>query len=60
MESSINNVEDLDKKSGTEGGIKYGCVVDQSTASFFQVGIILSEFWTKYPRTKNTWKKTNA
>lgn len=37
METTINNVEDLDKKGGTEG-ITYGCVVDQSTASFFQVG----------------------
>lgn len=37
METTIKNVEDLDKKGGTEG-IKYGCVTDQSTASFFQVG----------------------
>lgn len=36
METTIKNVEDLDKKAGTDG-IKYGCVTDQSTASFFQV-----------------------
>ncbi|XP_050427756.1 glutamate receptor ionotropic, kainate 2-like isoform X3 [Adelges cooleyi] len=35
METTIKNVEDLDKKAGT-GGIKYGCLKDQSTASFFQ------------------------
>lgn len=52
MESSIKNVEDLDKKSGTEGGIKYGCVVDQSTASFFQVGIILCKCCMKYSKIK--------
>lgn len=39
METPIKNVEDLNKKGGTEGGIKYGCVTDQSTASFFQVNI---------------------
>lgn len=40
METSIKNVEDLDKKGGTgSDGIKYGCVTDQSTASFFQVGV---------------------
>lgn len=37
METTIKNVDDLDKKGGTDG-IKYGCVTDQSTASFFQVG----------------------
>lgn len=41
METTIKNVEDLNKKGGTEGGIKYGCVVEQSTASFFQVNL----FW---------------
>eukprot|EP00102_Acyrthosiphon_pisum_P020555 XP_016657765.1 PREDICTED: glutamate receptor ionotropic, kainate 1 [Acyrthosiphon pisum] len=35
METTIKNVDDLDKKGGTDG-IKYGCVTDQSTASFFQ------------------------
>ncbi|XP_022163767.1 glutamate receptor ionotropic, kainate 2-like [Myzus persicae] len=35
METTIKNVEDLDKKGGTDS-IKYGCVTDQSTASFFQ------------------------
>ncbi|XP_025421256.1 glutamate receptor ionotropic, kainate 2-like isoform X2 [Sipha flava] len=38
METPIKNVEDLDKKGGlgNDDGIKYGCVTDQSTASFFQ------------------------
>lgn len=36
METTINNVEDLNRKGGTEG-IMYGCVTDLSTASFFQV-----------------------
>ncbi|VVC31583.1 Ionotropic glutamate receptor, L-glutamate and glycine-binding domain,Receptor, ligand binding [Cinara cedri] len=37
METPIKNVEDLDKKGGTgSDAIKYGCVTDQSTASFFQ------------------------
>jgi len=39
METTIKNVDDLDKKGGTDS-IKYGCVTDQSTASFFQVGAI--------------------
>lgn len=41
MATPIKNVEDLDKKGGTEGGIKYGCVTDQSTASFFQVSVYI-------------------
>ncbi|XP_050526853.1 glutamate receptor ionotropic, kainate 2-like isoform X2 [Daktulosphaira vitifoliae] len=35
METTIKNVEDLDKKAGTDG-IKYGCLKGQSTAGFFQ------------------------
>lgn len=46
METTIKNVEDLNKKGGTEGGIKYGCVTDQSTASFFQVNL----FWSPIDR----------
>jgi len=47
LAKTIKNVEDLDKEGGTEGGIKYGCVTDQSTASFFQVNATLTFYLIK-------------